>query len=206
MYQVIKLLKISYGFKFVNKHVIHDVELKYGKGKYIYAMWHHNTIAGIMSQWGEEHTILLSRSKDGDLMEFCAKKLNFKAARGSSSRGGKQAKAIMIENLKQGIPAAITPDGPRGPAKIIKLGVLDIARMSGAAIIPMSATSDDYWELRSWDKFRIPKLPSKTIIRYGEPLFIPSETKYDELSSFKKELEKRINIIEEMAIQDHKNW
>lgn len=196
IYYFLKFLKMSYRFEYHNEDN-RQLAIKQSKtGAYIYSMWHHTTVAGILSQWGVHHQILLSRSKDGDFLDFATRKMNYISVRGSSSRGGSEARNQMVANLKKGIHAAITPDGPRGPAKVMKNGVIDMARTTGATIIPMACVAKNQWVFNSWDKFRLPWPFTRIIIGYGAPISIPPETKNEDFEHYKALISEAMNKLE----------
>ena len=80
----------------------------------------------------------------------------------------------MIGCLKLSGLAAHIVDGPRGPAGIIKTGVVSMARATGAIVVPVYATSDRAWYFNSWDHFMLPKPFARVNIRFGEMLDLTS--------------------------------
>ncbi len=96
----------------------------------------------------------------------------------------------MIGVLKTGIPGAVTVDGPKGPAKEVKPGIIAMAKKSDTAIIPYAPIAQSYWEFNSWDKFRLPKPFSIIDIHYGEPLIIGEE----DISLYQRELKMRLDL------------
>jgi len=69
----------------------------------------------------------------------------------------------------------LTVDGPRGPRRVLKSGIVDIGRRTGVAVVPFAAVADRSWVLhKSWDQFQVPK-PFATIhVVYGEPVTVPA--------------------------------
>jgi lysophospholipid acyltransferase (LPLAT)-like uncharacterized protein len=72
--------------------------------------------------------------------------------------------------MGSGGDVVITPDGPRGPVYKLQPGIIKVAQMTGAPIVPVHTQCSAYWELRSWDGFRIPK-PFSTITATFESSF-----------------------------------
>ena len=62
---------------------------------------------------------------------------------------------------------AFTPDGPRGPRRELKPGVVAAAQRGGGVIVPIHAEADRAWRLHSWDRFMIPKPLARVRITYG---------------------------------------
>jgi lysophospholipid acyltransferase (LPLAT)-like uncharacterized protein len=98
-----------------------------------------------------------------------AMKLGYGAVRGSSSRGGARALLGAVRQLQAGRAVAFTPDGPRGPRRELKPGVVAAAQRGGGVIVPIHAEADRAWRLHSWDRFMIPKPLARVQITYGLP-------------------------------------
>ena len=115
---------------------------------------------------------MISEHKDGELIAKTVEYLNIGSVRGSSSRGGLKALINAIKELKSGTEVAITPDGPRGPRHSVADGIVAISQKTGLKILVFNCVPSSYWQLKSWDKFVIPK-PFGTIDFYiSEPLDI----------------------------------
>ena len=113
--------------------------------------------------------ILISSHRDGELIAQVAHRLGYRSVRGSSSRGAGRALLGMVRELERRREVAVTPDGPRGPAERFATGALVAAQRSGAYIVPVAATADRAWRLRSWDRFLIPKPFARVTVAYGPP-------------------------------------
>jgi lysophospholipid acyltransferase (LPLAT)-like uncharacterized protein len=115
-------------------------------------------------------TLLVSRHRDGELLAAPAARLGYRLARGSSTRGGGAAFRAVLRDLAEGRAIAVTPDGPAGPSRRIKPGVLRAATVAGVPILPVSAWADRGWRLRSWDRLLVPQPFATVHVRYGCPL------------------------------------
>jgi len=113
-------------------------------------------------------SIMISQSKDGEIVAKMALHNGWNPVRGSSSNGGMEALKKMITNLKEKKLAAHIVDGPKGPSGIVKAGVILLAHASNAVIVPLSVSAEKAWYFKSWDKFLLPKPFSKVILRFGE--------------------------------------
>jgi lysophospholipid acyltransferase (LPLAT)-like uncharacterized protein len=80
----------------------------------------------------------------------------------------------MIDHLKRSGLAAHIVDGPRGPAGVIKAGVVSLARATGAVVVPVYATSDRAWYFNSWDRFMLPKPFARVNLRFDEMIDLSS--------------------------------
>jgi lysophospholipid acyltransferase (LPLAT)-like uncharacterized protein len=140
------------------------------KPPYVLALWHGRVIGSIMDNYDCGCVTMASRSSDGALAAGIVEQLGIVAARGSSSRGGREALAEMEDLVRGGTPfAALTVDGPRGPWRTVKPGVLVLARRLGVPLIPITFSSRRTWVLRSWDRMVLPKPFSRVVVAYGEP-------------------------------------
>ena len=139
----------------------------------IYASWHGRILLLPLLYGRRRIRALASRSRDGELLARCMAWFGVEAVRGSSSRGGAEALRLLARALKQGWEVAMVPDGPRGPAEIAKPGVVALARLSGAAIVPVAVGASTAWRLGSWDAFRIPRPFSRCVVRFGDPIYVP---------------------------------
>ena len=110
--------------------------------------------------------IMISRSKDGDIIAPVAKLTGWQVARGSSSRGGKDAMEEMIMALKNGSLGTNIVDGPTGPIGKVKPGVVKMAQSSEAVMVPCVVIPESSWQFNSWDRFFIPKPFSRVTVRY----------------------------------------
>ena len=112
-------------------------------------------------------SLMISRSRDGDLIAGVARRSGWHPARGSSSKGGSEALREMVARLTETHLAAHIVDGPKGPAGRVKAGTIRLAHASGATIVPFYTVAARAWHFRSWDKFFIPKPFTRVILRYG---------------------------------------
>lgn len=129
-------------------------------GPTLFVLWHNRlfVVAEIARTYrgGRPLHALISTSKDGAwLTEFFAI-VGLSAVRGSSSKGGREAARELVQILKDGGDAGITPDGPRGPCYVAKPGALVVARRSGATVVVVGISYASAWRLGSWDKFYLP--------------------------------------------------
>jgi len=115
---------------------------------------------------------VISEHRDGEAIRKTVEFLGIGSLAGSSTRGGAKALIGAIRSIKKGIDVAITPDGPKGPIYSVAEGIVVISQKTKAKIVPFSCIPSSYWQMKSWDKFIIPK-PFGTIDFYiGEPIDI----------------------------------
>lgn len=155
----------------------------------VFIFWHSKMLAGWRLFKDSNTAALVSQSSDGDVLSNLLVKWNYKVIRGSSSKGGKEALHKLIETVSSGLPAAVTPDGPRGPAEVIKNGVLVISLKCGIPLIPVRINYSHKIVLsKSWDKFEIPLPFSSCDVYFGEKYYYNTYLYDDELEKIKSKL------------------
>lgn len=162
---------------------------------FILAFWHCKLLLMQYALRGRAVTALISRHGDGELIARTMARFGHEAARGSSTRGGTQALRTAIRVAQAGGSIAITPDGPRGPARIAKPGVVEIARATGLPILPVSLGYSHCKRLRSWDRFEVPLPFSRLIIAHGEPISCPKSANEPEREEIRRLLEARLTAL-----------
>ena len=151
----------------------------------ILVSWHDELLMMPMAYRGNGAQILISSSKDGELIARTVKYWGYDAVRGSSSRGGTAAFKEMINLCKRPLDLAITPDGPRGPRHVLKDGALQLARLSGRPIVPMTYVCSKGYRFASWDRFLCPYPFGRAVYSYGEPV---SYAEKESIESFRQRL------------------
>ncbi|MDP3096471.1 MAG: lysophospholipid acyltransferase family protein, partial [Syntrophales bacterium] len=152
----------------VRIRIFHEEELfdhLHREGKGIIAVWHQRIllVVSYARRFREfKPAAMISQSRDGDLIADVARRLNFRPVRGSSSRGGREALAAMVAELSVHPLAVHAVDGPQGPRGLVKAGIIRMAQLSGAPIIPVYISVNRAWILKSWDRILIPK-PFSTV-------------------------------------------
>jgi lysophospholipid acyltransferase (LPLAT)-like uncharacterized protein len=142
-------------------------------GRVLLCGWHQQFFAAIhhfKTYASYRPALMISQSKDGDIIAGIAEKSGWHTVRGSSSRNGGRALKEMVGQLQLTGLAAHVVDGPKGPAGIIKAGAVSLARAAGAVVVPIYTTSDRAWYFKSWDRFMLPKPFAKVSLRFGEML------------------------------------
>jgi len=143
---------------------------------------------------------LTSLHSDGRLIAGILERLGLYNIGGSSSRGAVKALLTMRKTIeKEQCHLAITPDGPRGPIWKVKLGVISVASMTGAPIIPVAFGYERSWSVKSWDKMIIPKPGTRGRLIGGNPFFVPKNISAEELTEYALRLEEELNRLKEVA-------
>lgn len=136
---------------------------------FIYLLWHETLLPLLWHHRGQGIAIVVSEAREGRYLGDFATRIGYRLLPGSSTRGGTRALRGAVRALHELVPVAFTPDGPRGPRRDVKPGIVRAAQRVGAQILPLHAEIGSAWRLRSWDRMAVPK-PFATIdVGYGEP-------------------------------------
>jgi len=178
-------------------------EIFKNKKPYIYSIWHTNVLYSPYLHRNKNVAVLISESKDGDFINQVVHRFGNSSIRGSSSKGGSKALKAMIQHLKKGLPAAFTPDGPRGPALIVQPGIIAAAQVTQVPIVPFHYECSRQWILeKAWDKHRVPKPFTTFVVSYGEPIYVPRELNEVEFENMRLKVEEAMLKNRDKAIQE----
>ena len=133
---LIRLIRAATRIRRENAGAIQEVESR--GGPYILAFWHSRLFLMPYAYPGRRIAILISEHRDGEFISRTMNRFGFLTARGSTTRGGAAGLREIVRKIRSGCDAAFTPDGPRGPARIVQPGVITAARLTGAPIIPVT--------------------------------------------------------------------
>lgn len=158
----------------------------------VLAGWHQRFYMGIRPFRRLRPFIMISRSRDGERIARVAGALGWRPVRGSSSRGGARALVAMIRALSDGSVGAHIVDGPRGPARRVKPGLVALARRSGAAIVPVCLAARWRYVAPSWDRFHVPYPFSRVEIRIGPVVEVASSASPEEDAVLLEEIERML--------------
>ncbi|MEO6056134.1 MAG: lysophospholipid acyltransferase family protein [Gemmatimonadales bacterium] len=136
---------------------------------HVFLLWHEVLLPLLWQHRRQSIVIVVSEARDGQYLADFAASLGYRAVRGSSTRGGARALLGAVRDLQAGSAVAFTPDGPRGPRRELKPGVVAAAQRGGGTIVPLHAEADRAWRLDSWDRLVIPKPGARVRIVYGRP-------------------------------------
>jgi lysophospholipid acyltransferase (LPLAT)-like uncharacterized protein len=148
----------------------------------LFALWHGRMFLSIQAHRHEGIVTMASRSKDGEIIARWLERNGYEVVRGSTSRGGSEALREMVRRVRAGKTAALTVDGPTGPARVVQPGIVHLARLTGGWILPITYSSDRPRFLASWDRYLTPLPFSGNVVLYGQPFPIGPETSDGEAS------------------------
>jgi len=197
-YTAIFLLRVIFltcRVRYINKQHVDTYLL--GNKKVVITTWHRCAIYFLLKYGFLHPMVLFSSSMDGDLLADFAQKVGVIAARGSSTRGGKEGSDRLIDFLTSGGSVVATvADGPQGPALRAKPGLVRIAQKSGVHLMPFIWSATRVWMFKgAWDKTIIPKPFSKIVIYASEPYLIPETAEGEEFDAYVKDMERTLNYM-----------
>ena len=143
--------------------------LRQANRAHVFLLWHEALLPLLWQHRNQGVAIVVSEARDGQYLSDVATSLGYRTVRGSSTRGGARALLGAVRELRTSGAVAFTPDGPRGPRRELKPGVVAAAQRGGGVIVPIHAEADRAWRLHSWDRFMIPKPLARVRIIYGRP-------------------------------------
>ncbi len=174
---LVRILGATWRFRVSHDH---DVKRLRAEGvPVVFALWHGELLPLLYHHRGEGVAVLISEHADGEIIARVATSLGYRTVRGSTSRGAARALLGLSRVLRDGTDLAITPDGPRGPAKSFAPGVAVVAQRAGAPVIAAAAATPRAWRLNSWDRFLIPRPFARIHVAYSDAAFVGVETVRD---------------------------
>ena len=166
----------------------------------IFSVWHGQLLSIVYDLRNEHINAVAGTHADAEYISNIAIKWGWKMIRGSSKEKGDVAYKRMIKILKnKGSAVFITPDGPTGPRRVPKPGIIRAAQITGAAIIPISVHSTKRWGFTNWDTFYLEKPFGKIYIKYGQPIFFK---KTKSVPTCSKTLIKEMNKVEKLNLDN----
>lgn len=166
---IIRLLYRLNRIEFVGENYPQEI---WQRGEHlILAFWHDQLLLMVKGYRGPGSKILISASKDGELIARVMHYFGQNAVRGSSSRGARSAFKELLTLAKEDVDLVITPDGPKGPRHELKEGVVQLARLGGRPVIPMAFVCSRGYRFASWDRFLLPLPFGHGVYSFGEPVY-----------------------------------
>ena len=177
-------------------------EIRAESGKAVWTLWH-SRLFYITYHFRGMHNlyILVSPSKDGDLIANVGKLFGYKVLRGSSFKRTLSGTRECIGILKQDSEVGLIADGSRGPRHLAQAGTVQLARMTGAPIYTMSFDAHPKYEFNSWDRFILPLPFSKVTLNFGAPMTVAPDADKAAVRQKQDELTDLLNQITEACDQ-----
>lgn len=156
----------------------------------VFFTWHNQIFPILHYNRGVNLAIIISSSKDGDIMAHVAESFGYRAVRGSSSRNGSKA-LLEIKKLMNGSwHAAIAVDGPKGPKYKMKPGALFLAKNTHGIMMPVIFDCTSFKRFASWDGFILPYPFARIDVHYCDPVYVSDSADPETIKKEAEEIEK----------------
>lgn len=165
----------------------------------IILFWHGSMFVGWWRLRRSGLAALVSSSRDGERLSSVLRVWQYALIRGSSSRGGREAMESMAAAVRSGKTLCVTPDGPRGPRGVMKIGALVTAQRTGVPLYLLSIVPRRKKELKSWDRFAIPLPFSRCVVTFSEPVLVDPSLDFDGTEQMRVTLESRLHSMDTAA-------
>jgi lysophospholipid acyltransferase (LPLAT)-like uncharacterized protein len=166
---------------------------------FIYAVWHDHLLVALFAGRHRRTVALVSKHQDGSYLASALRILGIGAVRGSSSRHGAIAMRELLR-LEPDQKVVITPDGPRGPRRKVKPGLVYLGSRTGRPIVPTAFSCTNYWAVRAgWSTLMIPKPFSTLYAVAGEPIIVPQSDDVADRSAADRTLQEEMDRLNQWA-------
>ena len=194
---VVEALGGTYHWRSSGAHHYDDVIA--GGRQPILALWHGRILAATLFFRDRGIVAMTSENFDGEWVARLMNRFGYRAARGSTSRGGARALAQLKREMAHGSAAAFTVDGPRGPARHVQPGAVWLASATGNPIVPFHIEASRFWTVKSWDRHQVPKPGSDVGVVIGAPIDVPAGADEPTIEVWRAELERALLDLESRA-------
>ena len=190
---VIRILGLSWRIRVEDAHFL--AEARAHSKNVLFAFWHGRLLPLSYTHRNQLIQVLASEHEDGELLGLTIRHLGFGHVRGSSTRGGARAIRELVGKVRDGFDLGLTVDGPRGPVYEVKPGPVEIAKLAGVAIVPITTSSSKRKVFSSWDVFELPLPFTSVCVKYGEPVLVPKDADEETVDHKRLELESTLREI-----------
>lgn len=148
-----------------------------------YSIWHGHIWVLLWALRGRRLSVMVSEHRDGEFIARVARRLGYDTVRGSSTRGGARALLELARAGREGRGhLLLTVDGPRGPGREVKEGIVFAASRTGLPVVPVGVAVRRAWVARSWDRHVVPKPFARVAVAFGSGLHVPQAAGREELA------------------------
>lgn len=161
--------------------------------RHIYAIWHEYLLLPTIKFGDPSLAVLISKHADGQVLGSLIDAMGMGQVLGSTNRGGVEAVRKLIHDPEARRHLAVTPDGPRGPRRVVQPGIVYVASRTGMTIVPLGVGFDNPRRAGSWDKFAVPRFRSRARVVNGEPISVPAGLKTADLEEYRRIVQARLD-------------
>lgn len=169
-------------------------------GPHLGAFWHRNALIAAFVFRDRGFSVPVSQSRDGELITQLLLGLGYTMPpRGSSSRGGASALRALVRMVEAGRTISIQTDGPRGPARVSKHGMVSLARQTGRPISPLTFSARPCFRFRSWDGTLLPLPFAQVLCSFGPAIPVPRDAEPSVEETLRDKLDRELNRLTDEA-------
>lgn len=167
--------------------------------RFVYCVWHDSVVLPLFAGKHHATAALTSKHSDGSFVAEVLQRLGIKAVRGSTNRMSVAALRGLIAG--QGADHfVITPDGPRGPARVATAGMVYLASRMGQAIVPTAFHCTSCWKFQgSWTHLVVPKPFSRVLLVAGPPVSVPPDIQTGELDQYVQRIQQEMDRLSALS-------
>jgi lysophospholipid acyltransferase (LPLAT)-like uncharacterized protein len=197
-YAYIRLARATMRVEYENHDALERARKE--SGQFILAFWHSRYVMmPYVYLPNARIVVLISRHRDARMLGRILERFGLAVAHGSSTAGGVQGLREVIRRVKGGYDVGIAPDGPRGPRRRIRPGVISVARLTGLPIVPVAFSARPARRLGSWDRTLVPLPFSRGLFICGEPMPVARGADDAEEERLRLRLEAEVDRITDLA-------
>lgn len=164
--------------------------------------WHDLTLVLLHTLRDKQIRVMMSHSRSGQIQAALWRLHGFPTVWGSTKkREGVRALREALRGLRDNQVFALTPDGPKGPLHCCQPGVVYLASNAPAPVFPIAVAAANFWQLRTWDRYLIPKPFSRVHVHIGEALQVPPDLSRDELELWQSRISQALDAAQHVAMQ-----
>jgi lysophospholipid acyltransferase (LPLAT)-like uncharacterized protein len=153
--------------------------------RYLYCIWHEYLLLPTAQYGHPSMAVLISKHADGQLLGALIQAMGMGMVLGSTNRGGIEAVRQLVHDDDARRHLVITPDGPRGPRRVIQPGIVYVASRTGMQIAPIGIGYHRPWRVKSWDRFAVPRPCSRVRLLTDQPITVPPRARSEELEQYR---------------------
>ena len=168
-------------------------------GQFILSFWHSRFPMMQYVYPDGKMAVLVSQHRDAQLIGRLLALHGHTIIHGSSTRGGMAAMRALLRAVRDGSDLSITPDGPKGPRRRAKSGVVTAAKLSGLAVVPVTFSARQALRLRSWDQTLVPRPFCSGLFLYGDPIHVPRDLDADGEEAYRLRIEEALDRLTDEA-------
>ena len=170
------------------------------------AHWHGDELA-LVSRFGSLGlTILVSHSKDGEIMARATRALGYRVTRGSSTRGAVGGLLALIKAVRDGHNVVLAVDGPKGPRGVCKPGIVRVVQKAGVPLFPVGVASTRRFVFKkTWNQVYLPLPFSRQVIFIDKPIYFPKKASAEEMDHHCRRVEEGLRAAHKKAESALKN-